>query len=222
MLSVTPYKEKDGIIEFLTEDLGVITAFAKGLVTSRKRFAGAADLFNLLKIHVKRKGKNGMFFLQWIEIQRDFAGIRTSLEALTAAQMVLWFLRKSSKELPIGRDDFLLLIDLLKELDGLKKEPWGTSLFFIVEFLDRHGFPLKCFTCSKCKRNEAGIAWGIDGQGNPLCSRCVVHGYRFSQSFKEFLLTGRFIPYVFDDLEEVLARVFEERFSLRKFYKLAK
>jgi len=77
------YRDADRIFELLTAERGRVDILARGARASKRRFAGAIDLFTSLKVEI-RQGR-GLNTLQSVEIQDVRLGIRSRLENIERA-----------------------------------------------------------------------------------------------------------------------------------------
>ena len=220
VLSITPFREKDAIVEFLCESDGRCSAMARGFFTSRKRFGFAVDYFNLLNLGMK-KGRSSMYTLSWAETLKTFADLRTSLEHGACAMMVLGVVRTVAMDAPDSPCGFARVTDTLDRLNH-GQEPWSTGIKGILEYLDCHGFPLIGAACAGCGRTMAEPA-GISAHGRPMCSSCCGMGCkRVSTDFMNFIRgEGDANPDIaLKDLEFFVQGITERRIDLHRFLEI--
>ena len=220
VLAITPFREKDAIVEFLCESDGRCSAMARGFFTSKKRFGFAVDYFNLLGVGLK-KGRSTMYTLAWAEPLRVFTGLRASLKQGACAMMLLSVVRTVAMDAPGSPCGFNRVTDTLALLDR-GGEAWSLAIRGILDYLKCHGFPLVGSPCSLCGRSMNEPA-GISIQGRPVCSSCCTSGCkRFSRDFLNLVRgEGDANPSVaLKDLEFFVQGVTERRTDLHRFLEM--
>ena len=88
VLGHTRVKESDLIVQLLTAEYGIISAYARAALRSRKRFGGALDPATHVKADLKIPRDPGhsletpMWFFEKAEVKDLFEHLRSSYEAL--------------------------------------------------------------------------------------------------------------------------------------------
>ena len=80
-------KESDRLITIFTEEMGVITAMAKGARSLRSRHLAASSLFCYSSFVLYSKGEN--YWIRESELHESFFGIRKSVDGLALAGYIL-------------------------------------------------------------------------------------------------------------------------------------
>lgn len=186
LLTVTPFQERDAIVHFLCEDMGLCTAMARGFYSSKKKYGFSVDYFNLLNIDLK-KGRGNMHNLVWAEPVYMFEGIRASLAASGAAMMMLAVVRQVAVIAPANGFDSV--VDALYSIEKAS-EPWSEGALGVLNYMNSHGFSLWGDTCAGCGQ-AIRLPFGISVQGRPLCKTCCSgRSRRLSDEFLTILQNG--------------------------------
>ena len=84
VLHLRSYGDSHRIVELLTREHGRICVVARGARASKRRFAGALDLFVQLDTEIDTKGR--FWSLRSVDIQNSRIGIRSGLESIARAR----------------------------------------------------------------------------------------------------------------------------------------
>ncbi len=132
------YGERDRIVRLLTPEHGRLSALARGARGSRRRFQGALDLGNRVRV-ILRRGRGELWHLQEADIANPRLSLREALLpmglAAYACELVGAFAREQHAEPRL----FGLLEVFLTVLDGATEPP--CSAF-------RAGLEVKALTCA--------------------------------------------------------------------------
>ncbi|RYZ99564.1 MAG: DNA repair protein RecO [Proteobacteria bacterium] len=183
VLRASPFKERDKLVTFLTENHGRITGVARNSIHS-KRFGGTLDLFACSKISYK-EGSGELVWLDEANLRRDFLKIREKLENISAAgYFVDLCLRLTEENHPV-REVFMLLAHYLYLLEE------HTATFeivrsFEIKLLERLGWaPVldECVSCTapffgeELSPEESFVTLATE-QGGFLCHNCATPNAR--------------------------------------------
>jgi len=94
MLRRVDFGEKDQIVTLLLRDIGRRDAVAYGAKVSRKRFAGALDLFRLVEFTYTEGRADSLPALAEAAVVEDFRGIEASFDKITFASYATEFTRE--------------------------------------------------------------------------------------------------------------------------------
>ena len=144
------YGEADRILTLFTRQLGKTRAIVKGArkVTSRK--AGHLEPITHVKLQLA-KGRD-MPLVTQAEAVETFPTLRENLVLTSQASYVLELVDRFTYDEGIDSSGiFQLLVDTLGRL-AFGAEPWMTTRFFEMRFLDELGYRPKLFECAVCGR----------------------------------------------------------------------
>jgi len=104
VLRVVEHGESDLIVRMLTPDHGRLTAIAKGARRSVRRFPGTLDIFNLLLVGVRRRGRAGMGFLEQARLRSPFLELRRDARRYALASYLCELFDRMAPEGAHGAD----------------------------------------------------------------------------------------------------------------------
>ncbi len=174
LLRKTVVRESDALLVLFTQDLGRITAGARGAQRSQKRFGGALEPMHTLAIELaKTRGDN--YQLQSAAIARPRFALTQSLQRLEAAGRALQWVRKGAMEHDPEPLVWRLVNHLLDQLDtpGTTDPPTLLAAAGLA-LLDAWGWGIEFDTCVRCGRAcPAGKAAFVEAaKGGLVCSAC--------------------------------------------------
>ncbi len=176
LLRRTDYGDYDLILTCLTLSQGKISLMAKYAKKSRKRFAGALELFTELNLVWNRPRGRAMPVLREASIANPFGGIRadvlkTAYASYWTEMVTLWLESGTPQKAVFG-----LLRYALDALDRDAMAAEVLSLVFQVRFLKLAGFLPDFRHCSRCRRPvEATQSGRFDfevGSASLVCPAC--------------------------------------------------
>lgn len=144
------YKENDKLLWIYTEELGKITAIAKGAKKNKSRLFSVTSTL-CYSDYVVFKGKN-LFNLQEGKIINSFKGLMSNLDKLTYASYVCELIDIGLED---GEIDKNLYIEFIKTLYLLDTDAIDYELLirsFELKLLKATGYGINLETCSICKR----------------------------------------------------------------------
>ena len=144
------YKENDKLLWIYTEELGKITAIAKGSKKNKSRLFSVTSPL-CYSDYVVFKGKN-LFNLQEGKIINSFKGLMSNLDKLTYASYVCELIDIGLED---GEIDKNLYIEFIKTLYLLDTDAIDYELLirsFELKLLKATGYGINLETCSICKR----------------------------------------------------------------------
>ncbi len=189
------YGEADRICTLLTEDLGKISAIAKGARRSRKRFGAALSLFVLGNVSVQRR-RGDLYLLQSIDCLHDLAP-KISVDVIGVAHGS--YIIELAQELwPAGEVDARLFELVWSALQMLAEKGASPSLLraYELQVLGVTGFVPATEFCAQCGA-QVGRASVVDfsvTDGGLICDGCGAGGYPISYAVAEHLRDLRNVP----------------------------
>lgn len=176
VLRAVDIRESDRILTFLSRDLGVVSALARGARSSRKRFGGALGLFTLSRLELSRKAGAEIYTLHSADSQRAFLELAADMTALAHASYATELVRELTRPEQPDPGLFDLLVELYRTMSEL-----GPSVMMLRRFeiclLEEIGLGLVLDGCVSCgAADDADLADGavLDAaRGGVLCSACA-------------------------------------------------
>lgn len=163
--------EADLIVTYLTEDLGLLKAFAKSPRKSGSRFGSSLEPFSFVRVSLFGRENSGLLRITGSDIIETFQEIREDLRKVSALVPVLKLTERLLPEKEPERRTFSLLLFTLRHIrnTGPDLSPL-LSLFYIIRFLHIHGFSPKLDHCVGC--NKDTTTYHV-AHGSLYCSECA-------------------------------------------------
>lgn len=164
------FGEADLIVTYLTEELGLLKAFAKSSRKTGSRFGSSLEPFSFVRVSLFGKEGAGLLRITGSDIIETFQEIRDDLGKVSALVPVLRLTERLLPEKEPDKRSFSLLLFTLRHVRDREPEVSVLlSLFYIVRFLHIHGFSPKLDHCAGCHKDTA--TYHIS-QGSLYCSEC--------------------------------------------------
>lgn len=235
ILRESAYKDNDKILSVLTEELGLITAKARGVKRKNSPLRSGCQLLCYSELTLFEK--NGYYTINEAEPIEMFMGLRTDIELLSLGS---WFAQLLENCAAQDRPDPELLslgLNSLYGLDKLKKPQKLVKAAFELRLLATIGYLPNLEGCSAC--GEGSARHFYYSEGVLLCDSCrrvsgsgeyrhlsegvlAAMGHIISCPAKK-LLSFTLPEALMDELSEVSERYLlnqlDGRFSALDFYK---
>lgn len=179
VLNCTEHGESDLIVTLFCQDVGRLSAIAKGAKRSKKRFTNKLELFSFLHITYQQKANRTLAFLVDAELHTSFLRIRQNLELYCIASVIREFLLNGVRENEPDEQIFRLSLWALHNLDQ-RQPPITVLSLFLIRFFDHIGYRPDLQSCARCSsmvstRNR----YSFDTtSGRILCSNCSPHAHQ--------------------------------------------
>src|SRR4051794_4330014 len=117
LMRAVDYRDADRILTLFTQDLGKLSAIARGARSSRRRFAGALEPYAIIRIEVT-PSRGELWTLGSASIQQSFGGILRDLARMEVAAAALQLLREAQparvpdSQLFLATVQYLTLVDV--------------------------------------------------------------------------------------------------------------
>lgn len=98
VLGRVDYAEADVIVSLFTDQLGKLSALARGARRSKKRFIGALEPLHTLQVELNERPRGELFTLHAASLSKPRTAILQQLSALSAAGTALSWVKKSAPE----------------------------------------------------------------------------------------------------------------------------
>ncbi|OQC10150.1 MAG: DNA repair protein RecO [Tenericutes bacterium ADurb.Bin087] len=168
IIRLTPYREKDYIINALSKEEGIITFRAPGALNVKSKFAGKLFLYALVDIEL-RESKAG-HTLTNVESLTNMAKVFTDPKRIIALNVVGEVISKTLKDDASITETFTLIKNTLHALSETSKLI-SLMYLFITNLLRILGSGLvidRCVSCGDTK-NIIGVAFN---RGGLICKSC--------------------------------------------------
>lgn len=163
--------EADLIVTYLTEELGLVRAFARSPRKTGSRFGSSLEPFSFVRISLFGKEGTGLLRITGSDIIEPFQTIREDLKKVFSLVPVIDLTERLLPEREPEKKSFSLLLFTLRHIrDSRPEASVILSLHYMVRFLDLHGFSPKLDHCTGCSRDTA--TYHIS-QGSLYCSECA-------------------------------------------------
>lgn len=174
VLNIAEFGESDKLVTLYCQDLGRITAIAKGAFKSKKRFVNKLEPYSHLAFFYQRpRNDSGLFFLKEAELLNARINIRRDYRRYVAAtyfcELLLLLTREHDPDEPL----FALLcwtMDTLNEAE----QPLRIIPLVVLNLLCILGYQPDLAQCSRC-REPIGAQRRyrfLPGGGCLLCNTC--------------------------------------------------
>lgn len=174
VLNTTAFAEADKVVTLYCQDLGRITAIAKGAFKSKKRFVNKLEpCSQLLFFYQPPRNDNGLFFLKEAELLDARIHIRQDYRRYVAAayfcELVLLLTREQDPDEPL----YTLLWGVLDILNQ-NEQPLRIIPLAILHLLCILGYQPELTQCSRCHQpiTPQQRYLFLPGGGCLLCSSC--------------------------------------------------
>lgn len=173
LVRTTEYGDSHEILTFLTEELGKISAIARGAKRSKRRYPpGVLQPFQLLRIVVKQQQRGNLMLLMEADVVAVFPSIPTDPLRYAHASYVVELVRELTPE---SERDFGPVRLLRRFLTQIEEAGASSKLLvtFVLQSLDLAGLAPLLDRCADCgKAAPAGYAGRFDPLLGIVCSEC--------------------------------------------------
>jgi DNA repair protein RecO (recombination protein O) len=188
------YGESDRILVLLTEDLGKVSAIAKGARRSVRRFAGGAlEPFQELAVRLDRKNQFSLAFLHESRVLLGNRALATNLDAFAWAS----YLTELTEVMTADRDPCRDLYDLYREVIGRLGRDLTEPLahHYVLGLLERSGWAPDFGVCGICDEPVTPASRPIlDSRGSGVvCARHEAEAAGFDPADDRFRPSRRVI-----------------------------
>lgn len=176
VLDCTEHGESDVIVTLFCQDVGRLSAIAKGAKKSKKRFVNKLEFFSFLHITYQQKANRSLAFLVEADLHTSFLHIRQDLELYSSASVIREFLLIGIRENEPDLHIFRLSLWALHNLDQ-KQPPMTVLSLFLIRFYDYVGYRPDLQTCAHCGSPvTTQNSYTFDtASGRLICSVCNPH-----------------------------------------------
>jgi DNA repair protein RecO (recombination protein O) len=166
--------ESDRLVHLYTEDLGRISAIAKGARRSRKRFPGRLEILTLLDIRVVDPPRSSLMRLEGARLVTPFESFTADLGRYAIACQLLEVLDRFTGEREPNPDLFHFITGVLGVVADEAPDRL-LALLVLAKTLARLGYRPQLTSCASCGRaiSARGPRVGFEPRhGGTVCPTC--------------------------------------------------
>lgn len=175
LLKRVGYGESDLVVTLLTEELGRVSALARGARKSRRRFAGSLEPMHTLHVQIDERFGAELLVLKEATIERARRHLTGDLDRLDAAGRALGWVRRAAPPRTPEAGAWRVLESLLDRLDvAAPAEPRRELAAHGLLLLTALGWGIDLVRCVACGKPCApGRAAMVDpARGGLVCRAC--------------------------------------------------
>ncbi|MEJ2136177.1 MAG: DNA repair protein RecO [Desulfofustis sp.] len=175
VLDSIDYGESDKIVVFFCQDVGRISALARGAHRSKKRFVNKLEIFTFVQISYSKSSAGSLFMLNEAELVNSFITLRTDLTSYRVASIIREYMLLTTRE--TSGDDLLFQLALwaLHSLNvGIDQKQ--TLALFMIKLFDLLGYRPDFSVCQGCGARPADgqeVLFNVQA-GTIACRNCSI------------------------------------------------
>ncbi|RZW20582.1 MAG: DNA repair protein RecO [Desulfobulbaceae bacterium] len=167
------YGESDKIVVFYCQEVGRLSALARGAHRSQKRFVNKLELFTFLQISYSKSSAGSLFMLDEAELVNSFITLRTDVASYQVASIIREYMLLTSRENSDDDQLFQLALWALHTLNiGIDQRQ--VLALFMIKFFDVLGYRPDFSVCQGCGTNPAedkAVFFNVQS-GTITCRNC--------------------------------------------------
>ncbi|MEN9508533.1 MAG: repair protein RecO [Gemmatimonadota bacterium] len=178
ILHTADYLESSRLVRMLTREAGVVSAVARGMRASRRRFGSAMDLFAEGQAQLQVKSGRDLHALQGFDVSVSRAALAADLDRFAAAnalaEVVLRLVHEEAA--PVVFDQVRQAFDHLGKA-STREQMAGVALAAIWQVVGEVGYRPVLDECAECHGDIAveEEASFMVAMGGLVCLRCAAH-----------------------------------------------
>jgi DNA repair protein RecO (recombination protein O) len=168
--------ESDRLVHLYTEDLGRVSALAKGARRSRRRFPGALELFSLIEVRLVAPPRSALMRLEAARPYRSLEGLSDDLLRFAIACHFVELLDRLTGDGEGNPEFFEFACGVLSVLRAELPDRL-LALLILAKTLARLGYRPQLSECAVCRAPLAGALAAFSArQGGAVCPACAPGG----------------------------------------------
>ena len=177
VLGGVDYSDSSRVVWVLTPDFGRQSLMVKGARRQKSRFMGGLETFSLVRLIYRKGSRGSMPTLREADVQRQWEGIRSSLDAFLSASEAVEIIKAVCAEEQESSALFSLLSDFLVFCDSHGDAEYSLRLALIAfrwrlaSILGVAPQLLECLNCARTLQRQPKYRFLISG-GGILCPDC--------------------------------------------------
>ena len=174
VLKAQDYNENDKLLIILTEDKGVLYAYASGARRMKSSLATVSSMLCYGEfVLFKNRDK---YTVDSAESERLFYGIRNDLDALSYASYFCELCLHAANPEEEAKEILRLLLNTLHMLENNKVHPALLKAIFELRLMSLIGYTPDLIACSECGEFEKSAYWFDVLGGSVTCTDCRPNG----------------------------------------------
>lgn len=173
MLRAQPYRDSDLIVTLFTQELGKLSALARGGRRSQKRFAGALGQLVVSSFELSRSPRAELWTLESATVEREWMDLSLDVAAVAHASYALELVREMLPSETPEPDVLALMVELW---DSLRVSASAAALRYVEQaLLEVAGTSPSLESCAACGtplEDEAACLFD-PARGGAVCSTCA-------------------------------------------------
>ncbi len=182
LLRATDYRDADRIVTLFTQQLGKVSALARGARASKKRFSGVLEPYAVIRVGLVAT-RSDLLTLERAELVRVFPQVLTSLDRIDVAGAALQLVREAHEARVADEALFLAAVQFLQLIDHEPDPDRRRLLCFALRVLALSGLSPRLDVCG---RSGVAVPEGRAAYFDPALGAVVAR--RFGGG--PFLLSG--------------------------------
>ena len=173
VLRAQPYRDSDLIVTLFTQELGKISALARGGRRSQKRFAGALGQLVISTFEVTRSPRAELWTLESATVERDWMELSLDVAAVAHASYALELVRELVPSETPEPSVMALMVELW---DSLRTGASAAALRFLeLSLLQVAGTSPSLESCAACgvALDDEQVCLFDPARGGAVCSTCA-------------------------------------------------
>ena len=168
VLSITPYKEKDGIINAISEQ-GDITFSAKGILDPKNKNSAISNVLTIADIELQ-EGNYRYPVLKAVSNVENPMKLDNDLDYLSCLLLVA----EATKQLLQDDEKERIFNSLIGTIRTIKKarKPWANTLVYIAQLLKIGGYEFEVNRCVFCGSKKNIVLFSFS-DGGFVCQDCL-------------------------------------------------
>lgn len=187
VLKAQDFNENDKLLSILTEDRGVVYAYASGARRIKSNLASISAMLSYGEfVLFKNRDK---YTVDSAETEKMFFGIRNDLDSLAYASYFCELCLNTANPEEDAKEIFRLLLNTLYMLENKKVSFTMLKAIFEIRLMTLIGFTPNLISCSHCGEYEKNGYWFNLSVGSVICTDCKPK----SENNDVFLSTAAFL-----------------------------
>jgi DNA repair protein RecO (recombination protein O) len=173
VLRAQPYRDSDLIVTLFTEELGKVSALARGGRRSQKRFAGALGQLVVSAFELSRSPRAELWTLESATVEREWMDLSLDVAAVAHASYALELVREM---LPSETPEPEVLALMVELWDSLRIAASAAALRYVEHaLLAVAGTAPSLRSCAACGRSldDEDACLFDPARGGAVCSTCA-------------------------------------------------
>ncbi|MFT3927250.1 MAG: DNA repair protein RecO [Myxococcales bacterium] len=148
LMRAVDYRDSDRVVTLFTQELGKLSALARGARSSKRRFAGALEPYAVIRVELT-PSRGELWNLGAASISRSFPGILQDLARMEVAAAALLLVRETQPPREPDPALFLALVQYLTLVDVAGDATRVGLLAFALRALARLGLAPRLDACGR-------------------------------------------------------------------------